>query len=158
MSHTTYLANRFREVMIRGTWIANTNYWDQISKIDVTQANWSGTGFNSIADIVRHIHYYVAGIKQVLLGYPLSISDKFSFNFTRLANQEAWTDLLMAFKTDVEEFATLLEQMEEATLDRIFVDEKYGDYRRNMEGMIEHCYYHLGQIVLIRKLLVASGH
>ena len=34
-----------------------------------------------------------------------------------------------------------------------FVDEKYGLYLRNIDGMIEHSYYHLGQISLINKLL-----
>ena len=34
-----------------------------------------------------------------------------------------------------------------------FVDEKYGTYLRNIDGMIEHAYYHLGQVVLIKKLL-----
>ncbi|MEM8891667.1 MAG: DUF1572 domain-containing protein, partial [Bacteroidota bacterium] len=37
-----------------------------------------------------------------------------------------------------------------------FVDEKYGTYRRNIDGMIEHCYYHLGQISIIRKM-IAEG-
>ena len=34
----------------------------------------------------------------------------------------------------------------------IFVDEKYGSYERNLDVMIEHCYYHLGQVMLIKKL------
>ncbi|HBC04915.1 MAG TPA: DUF1572 domain-containing protein, partial [Aequorivita sp.] len=37
-------------------------------------------------------------------------------------------------------------------LNEIFADEKYGTYQRNIEGMIEHCYYHLGQISLLKKL------
>ena len=38
-------------------------------------------------------------------------------------------------------------------LDEPFVKEQYGSCRRNIEGMIEYCYYHLGQISLIKKLL-----
>jgi hypothetical protein len=30
---------------------------------------------------------------------------------------------------------------------------KYGNYYRNLHGIIEHTHYHLGQIVLIKKLL-----
>jgi hypothetical protein len=40
--------------------------------------------------------------------------------------------------TDSEKFATLLEQMPDSKLDEVFVDEKYGTYRRNIDGMIEH--------------------
>ena len=39
-------------------------------------------------------------------------------------------------------------------LEEIFVDEKYGTYRRNIEGIIEHSYYHLGQISLIKKMIL----
>jgi hypothetical protein len=34
-----------------------------------------------------------------------------------------------------------------------FVNEKYGSLQRNIDAMIEHSYYHLGQIVLIRKII-----
>lgn len=34
-----------------------------------------------------------------------------------------------------------------------FVNEKYGTYLRNIDGLIEHSYYHLGQITLIKKLI-----
>ena len=43
--------------------------------------------------------------------------------------------------------------MPEEELSQGFVDEKYGTYSRNIDGMIEHSYYHLGQIVLIKKLI-----
>jgi len=51
--------------------------------------------------------------------------------------------------------AELIEKMPEEQLNEDFVDEKYGDYLRNIEGMIEHSYYHLGQIALIRKIINA---
>jgi hypothetical protein len=43
--------------------------------------------------------------------------------------------------------------MDDARLDQSFVDEKYGTWLRNIEGVIEHCYYHLGQVSLIRKMI-----
>ena len=48
----------------------------------------------------------------------------------------------------------MIEQLADEKLDSSFVDEKYGTYQRNIEGMIEHSYYHLGQIVLIKKVLM----
>jgi len=46
-----------------------------------------------------------------------------------------------------------VEQMPTSQLQDAFTDEKYGTYLRNILGMLEHSYYHLGQIVLIKKLL-----
>ena len=43
--------------------------------------------------------------------------------------------------------------MTEDELLESFVDEKYGDYKRNIDVMIEHAYYHLGQILIIKKLI-----
>jgi hypothetical protein len=43
--------------------------------------------------------------------------------------------------------------MPEEKLNQVFVDEKYGTYQRNIDAMIEHAYYHLGQIVLIKKMI-----
>jgi len=36
------------------------------------------------------------------------------------------------------------------------MEEKYGNYYRNFHGIIEHCHYHLGQIVLIKKMLLSG--
>lgn len=50
-------------------------------------------------------------------------------------------------------FANQVEQMDETVLDQPFADEKYGTYLRNIEGVIEHSYYHLGQVSLIKKMV-----
>ncbi|MEG1377632.1 MAG: DUF1572 domain-containing protein, partial [Myroides sp.] len=65
-----------------------------------------------------------------------------------------WNLFLNRFWNDTEEFALKVESMRDEKLDSVFVDEKYGSYRRNIEAMIEHSYYHLGQIVLIKKMLL----
>ena len=55
--------------------------------------------------------------------------------------------------SDAETLANLIEQLPESRLWEDFSDNKYGNYYRNLHGIIEHCHYHLGQIVLIKKLL-----
>jgi xylose isomerase len=57
------------------------------------------------------------------------------------------------FCKDSEKFISLVEKMTEDELLESFVDEKYGDYKRNIDVMIEHAYYHLGQILIIKKLI-----
>jgi len=44
----------------------------------------------------------------------------------------------------------------ESKLSETFLDEKYGNYYRNIHGIIEHTHYHLAQIVLIKKLLLQA--
>jgi uncharacterized damage-inducible protein DinB len=153
MSSVSQLAKRFREVLLDGLWIANTNFKDQLSDVTWEQAVKKIDSLNSIAMLTFHIDYYIAGIVNVFEGGELEIKDKFSFDLPSIESQEQWEGLLHKLWMDSEKFATLLEQMSDTKLDEVFVDEKYGTYQRNIDGMIEHCYYHLGQITLIKKLL-----
>jgi hypothetical protein len=45
--------------------------------------------------------------------------------------------------------------MSDEELMQPFIEAKYGNNYINIQAMIEHAYYHLGQIVLIKKLLNA---
>lgn len=153
MKSTDSLAKRFREVILDGTWIANTNYKDQLAGLDWKTATTPVGSLNTIALLAQHIHYYINGVKNVFKGGGLEIRDKYSFDFPPIGSQEKWDHFLSRFFTDAEEFAALVEQLPEEQLTKAFVDEKYGTYQRNLDGMIEHSYYHLGQIVLIKKIL-----
>jgi len=90
----------------------------------------------------------------VFQGGTLDIKDKYSFDFAPIESQEEWELFLSKFWNDSEEFALLIEQMEEEKLEQVFVEQQYGTYLRNIDAMIEHSYYHLGQIVLIKKMLL----
>lgn len=70
--------------------------------------------------------------------------------------REDWEKLQDKLWDDAENFARLVEQMPESKLGEDFSDNKYGNYYRNIHGIIEHTHYHLGQIVLIKKLLLQA--
>jgi uncharacterized damage-inducible protein DinB len=139
--------------LLDGYWIANTNFKDKLSEVTWEQAIAKIDSLNTIAMLTFHIHYYIAGIVNVLEGGELEIKDQFSFDLPPIESAEQWEALLNRLWTDSEKFALLVEQMADSKLDEVFVDEKYGTYRRNIDGMIEHAYYHLGQITLIKKML-----
>jgi len=154
MKRTEQLASRFREVILNGTWIANTNYKDQLESMDWVMAAAKSDSQNTISVLAQHIHYYVRGIKNVFNGGSLDIRDKYSFDFAAIKSEKEWKAFLTEFWNDAENLAIMIEQLADEKLDSSFVDEKYGTYQRNIEAMIEHSYYHLGQIVLIKKVLI----
>ena len=153
MNSSQLLASRFREVLLNGTFIANTNYRHQLESTGWQLAVTSAGSLNTIAALARHIHYYIAGVLQVLQGGTLDIKDKYSFDFVPVTSGQQWNDILTRLFTDAETFAALVEQLPEEKLNQPFVDEKYGSWHRNIDAMIEHCYYHLGQITLLKKIL-----
>ena len=106
--------------------------------------------------LVYHINYYTSEVLKVLEGEPLVASDKYSFNLPPINNQEDWEKLLNKTWTDAGKFASLIEQLPETMLWEDFSDGKYGNYYRNIHGIIEHTHYHLGQIVLIKKILLQT--
>ena len=156
MSQTKSIASRFREVILNGTWIANTNYQDQLQDVTWEQATTKLGGRHTIAELTFHIHYYIAGVLQVLKGGALEIRDQFSFDMPAIESPQDWEKLTSNLWRDAEEFAVEVEKLDDSDLGKFFVEEKYGDYRRSLEGMIEHSYYHLGQLALIKKMVNES--
>jgi len=152
MKLSTEIANHFREVQLNGNWVS-TNLKTQLSDVSWEMATTKIGSLNTIADLTFHINYYVAGIVQVLEGGTLDIRDKFSFDLPPIESQEDWEKLLNKTFNDAENFAKHVEQLSDEKLAEGFVKEEYGNFRRNIYAMIEHSYYHLGQIVLLKKLL-----
>lgn len=153
MYATTQLANRVRQVLLDGKWIANTNYKEQLEGLSWNQATHQMNHLNTIALLTFHINYYLKGLLNVFQGGTLDIKDKYSFDMPELQSEAEWQNLANDFIANAEGFAIAIEQLNEAKLMQPFVDEKYGTYLRNIEGFIEHSYYHLGQVVLMRKLI-----
>ncbi|GGX22098.1 DinB family protein [Aquimarina muelleri] len=156
MKRTEQIANRFREVILNGVWIANTNYKDQLTSITWHQATTKIESLNTIAALTFHINYYIAGILNVFEGGALEIRDKYSFDLPPITSQKDWEELINTMWNNAQKFANSIEDMPDEDLDKIFVDKKYGTYQRNIEAMIEHSYYHLGQITLIKKMILQS--
>ncbi|MEM6737511.1 MAG: DUF1572 domain-containing protein [Bacteroidota bacterium] len=156
MNNSSQLANRFREVILNGRWIANTNMKDQLSDVTLEQSLKKVANLNTLAALTFHINYYVAGVLQVFEGGSLDIRDQFSFDVPNLELEKQWEDLKNKLFSNAERFAIHVEKMTDEKLNEVFVKEKYGDYKRNIEAMIEHAYYHLGQMTLIKKIIVAS--
>ncbi|MCF8237756.1 MAG: DinB family protein [Saprospiraceae bacterium] len=154
MTPAQQLATRFREVILNGTWIANTNFQDQLSAVPWDQASRRIGTLNSIAMLTFHIHYYIAGVLNVFTGGDLVIRDKYSFDLSPIHSREDWDVLRHKLVTDAEQFADHVQEMTDEKLESVFMDAKYGTWRRNIEGIIEHSYYHLGQVSLIRKLVL----
>lgn len=154
MKRNVDLSKRLQEVLLDGRWIANTNYKAQISSISWEKATQKVGSLNTIAALTFHINYYLAGILNVFDGGNLDIRDQFSFDAPPITNQRDWDQLVNDFIMNSEKFVAHVKVMSNEKLDEPFVNVKYGSYQRNIEGVIEHSYYHLGQISLVRKMIL----
>ncbi len=159
MNLSEQIAMHFRQLYFGGNW-TSVNFKDTLSDVDWQQATRKIYGLNTIATLVYHTNYYVSEVLKVLQGEPLNANDKLSFDQPPIESAGDWDELLNKTWKDAEKFAIHIEQLPESKLWNIFIDKKYGNYYRNMHGIIEHTHYHLGQIVLLKKLLaqMAAGN
>lgn len=146
------IAKHFRDVHFGGNW-TSVNLKDTLTGVDWQQANTRVHDLNTIAILVFHMNYYVSAVMKVLQGAPLNASDQLSFDLPVLNSEEDWQKLIAKTLTEAEMFATQIERLDEAMLFEDFTAPKYGNYYRNLHGIIEHTHYHLGQISLIKKVL-----
>ena len=151
MSTAKSLAKRLQEVLLDGTWIATTNWQDQLNSVDWKMATYKLSSFNTIAQLTYHINYYLQGILEVFQGGELTIRDQFSFDLPPIQSESDWQNLRNEYLKNAKLFVSFVGQFSEDQLQEDFVKKEYGSFHRNIEAVIEHSYYHLGQLVLIKK-------
>ncbi|HEY4965682.1 MAG TPA: DUF1572 domain-containing protein [Puia sp.] len=152
MHLTKQIAKQFREVYFGGNWTA-VSLRENLEGLSWQQATTRVYSFNTIAGLLVHMNYYIKEILKVVAGGTLEASDKFSFDHPPILSKEDWEKLLESIWSDAEKFAVTIEQLPEDKLWETFANGLYGNYYRNFQGVTEHVHYHLGQIVLINKIL-----
>ncbi|MGB8193707.1 MAG: DinB family protein [Chitinophagaceae bacterium] len=155
MNQTAQIAKHLRDAHFGGNW-TSVNLKNTLADVTWEQATTKLHSLNTVAALVYHINYYVSAVLGVLQGAPLDAKDKYSFDHPPIESEEDWEQLMNKTWEEAESFASLIEQLPESRLWETFVDEKYGNYYRNFQGVIEHTHYHLGQIVLIKKIISQS--
>lgn len=152
MAQAPFIARQIRAAFFGDNW-CGISLRSVVDGLTVAQATKAQAHSHTIAELVFHIGYYYEGVLAVLNGGPLSIKDKYSFDFPPLSTELEWRSLLERTWRIAEEFIQRVEALSDDQIADTFVDVKYGDYHRNMTGVLEHLYYHLGQIVLLKKAL-----
>ncbi len=154
MTAALQLSNRLKEVLLDGTWIANTNFKEQLKTTSWQQATQKLANLNTIAALTFHINYYTAGILHVCKGGTLEIRDTYSYQLPEIHSEKAWNNLVDRFLCNATEIVNCIAAMPDKKLKAPFSGDKYGTFSRNIEGLIEHSYYHLGQLVLLKKMSI----
>lgn len=146
------IAKHTREIHFGGNW-TTTNLRDVLKDVTWEQATTKVGTFNTIAVLTYHVNYFVTVVLKVLKGGPLGGKDIYSFDHPPISSGEDWEEMQARVFGEAEEFAALIEQMPDEGILGDFIDTKYGNYFRNLMGIVEHMHYHLGQIVIIKKLV-----
>ena len=153
MNLTALIGKQIREVHFGGNW-TDVNLRDTLKGVTWQQSITKIDHLNTIAALVFHINYFTTAVIKVLEGGVLTSRDKYSFDLPPIQSGEDWENIINKNWEDAERLAKLVENLPAERLEEYFTDKKYESYYKNIQGIIEHVHYHLGQIVLIKKMVL----
>jgi len=146
------IARQLSELHFGGNW-TGVCFREVLSGLDWVNATKSFPQCNSIARILFHANYFVGVQIRVLKEGILEGKDALSFNMPEIRSEVEWISLQDRCWKEVEVLSELIAELPDEQLLLPFVNEKYGNYYRNLSGLIEHFHYHLGQMVILKKQL-----
>jgi uncharacterized damage-inducible protein DinB len=152
MNTVHQIAQHISQLYFGGNWTAS-NYTDVLADVTHEEAVQSINQLNSIATLLYHTSYYIHAQTQVLEGNPLTASDKESFIHPPIKSELEWETMKKLTFDSVKKYLEHIKSMPEETLHTNFYGDAYGSWLNNLMGLLEHNHYHLGQIVVIKKLL-----
>ena len=153
---TKTAADHFRHLHFGGNWTI-THYKDLLSDVSYEMALKKVGDLNNIITLTVHVYYFIPVQLRVFKEGILEGKDELSFDHSFIRSEEDWQAFLQKFWSDAEELAQLIEDFPEEDFLGDFVVPKYGTYARNIHGMIEHAHYHMGQIALIKKMILSDN-
>jgi Protein of unknown function (DUF1572) len=151
MNVSKELARHIREIHFGKNWTW-ADMQETLKDVSWQEAIDESLPCNSIAVLVFHMNFYLKIVQERIQGAGLRFRHEDSFASPVIASQTDWQQLLQKTWDDAKAFADLVEQMPETRLYED-VSPKHGSFFKNIQGVVEHNHYHLGQIVLIKKML-----
>jgi hypothetical protein len=151
MQITKEIARHIREIHFGDNWT-----WVAMQET-LKDVNWQQAiarpvkDGNSIAALVFHMNYYLRIVHQRLAGVFPEFEQEDSFRLPEIRSENDWQALLQKTWDDAESFARAVEQFPDERLGDD-ISPQYGSFYKNLHGVVEHNHYHLGQIVLLKKL------
>ena len=152
MDTSKQIAKNILQVYFGGNW-TEVNIKDTLSNISWKTAIVKPEGFNSILALTYHIHYFVNVQLKFLKEHILVGKDSESYNHPKISSQSDWENLQKQMWIDAKQLSELISELPNSKLNQPISHEKYGTYSANFIGLLEHTHYHLGQIVLINKMI-----
>lgn len=135
--------NNWSEVNLRET-------LDDISYVEATTT--TKASYNTIAALVHHISFYNEVVLKRLRGTDPEIDAANGFNVPSIRSEADWEELKQRCFESADFLADVVRQLPDEKLLQPTRENEINCYKM-LHGISEHTHYHLGQIVLLKKLI-----
>lgn len=150
------IANHLKEAFEGNNW-SDVNVKDSLTGITLGEATTvTKASPNTIADLLYHITFYNKAICERLRGNEPVINEANGFDTPRLTSEEDWIQLKNNAFNTVQQLVDRIRNFPDNKLSEENPPGK-GTFYKKLHGVIEHNYYHLGQIVILKNLVRSNG-
>ncbi|SHF08852.1 Uncharacterized damage-inducible protein DinB (forms a four-helix bundle) [Fodinibius roseus] len=153
-SEISYIINQLDQTFDKNPWYGEPIH-SILKSVDPDNVFESPTeGIHSIGELVAHlITYRVFATRRLLGDNDYYVSQENSFRWQRLypEKKDAWDNLMGKLTTEHQHLLSILRESDGSILDKTVGGQSYS-FRYLLNGIIQHDLYHLGQVVLIKKM------
>lgn len=137
-----------------GNWTGNS-LREALKNVSLTAATaTTKASTNTIASLVHHLTYWNNIMMRRIAGEVVDIPDVNGFDVPLLTTEKEWEVLQQNNLRSAHGLAAAILKDERQDLSDPILP-GYSSAYKNFQGCIEHIYYHLGQITMIKQL---TGH
>lgn len=152
MKITELIAKHITEVQEGDNW-TEVNIKDTLSDINYKEATTvTGASYNTIASLVHHLGFYNDVVMQRLSGTEPIINESNGFDMAAIKNEDDWIKLKERNMQSARQLASAVREFPEERIFELTVT-GHSTHYKTLHGIVEHAHYHLGQIVLLKKLI-----
>lgn len=156
MKISSHIAQHLLDVYTGGNW-TEVSLAQTIAGISLQEAvTVTPASPNSIAAIIHHLDFWNRVMIQRLQGIQPEIPEANGFDVPVLNTDADWKRLVKATLASASELAVAISHTEDSQLEQPIVGGSASVYK-NVQGTVEHIHYHLGQIVILKKLAAKSS-
>lgn len=152
MSENRRISNLYQSIYNGNPWLEVTLV-DTLKNVRAEQAYRKiNPNLNTIWEIVNHLIQWRRNILRRVQGETVITPDHNYFVPILDSSEAAWAQSLQSLEKSQELWNSFLEDFDDSDLDKIYPSNGH-TYYEHIHGIIQHDVYHLGQIVILKKLL-----
>ncbi|MBW1654754.1 DinB family protein [Flavobacterium quisquiliarum] len=152
MSESKRISNLYQSIYNGNPWL-EVNLANTLKNVTAEQAyKKANPNLNTIWEIVNHLIQWRRNILERMQGEVIVTPDHNYFVPVLDPSEAAWAQSLQTLAKSQESWSTFFESFNDEDLAKIYVNNGH-TYYEHIHGIIQHDVYHLGQIVILKKLL-----
>lgn len=155
MEVKSLIAQHIIEAHEGGNWTGNS-IREVLKDVSIAVATAQTTAsVNTIASLLHHLTYWNNVMIMRISGVAIEIPEINGFDVPQISTEEEWTKLQADNLKSAHDLASAISVFEKHDLNEPILP-GYSSAYKSFHGCIEHIYYHLGQITMIKQLATLS--